>query len=163
MPSPHRRETNRLVVGVTLTVLGLVVIGAEFFLVTEPTLQTGITRPESPLVVFVHRGTRGLRITNDTMEAWDNCRVGIAGDYWTETIRTPLSARGRLEVFYKDFSADRVPRVDEEDRPRRDPGDQVSQVRRRHAVGEDGGRHRVRRPERGRDPLRRARLQELFP
>ena len=64
------------------------------------------------LIVMLHRGSRGLRITNDTEAAWDNCTATIAGDY---SISFPtMKARESVEVYYEHFTAGQT-RLNEDD------------------------------------------------
>jgi hypothetical protein len=89
----------KVIVGVVALGIGLIAvlaIAAQFLDAPSTRIVGG-----PPLVLMVHRGTRGLRVTNDTDVAWDLCRVTLLGDY-RKTIDV-LKPRASAEVYYKDF------------------------------------------------------------
>lgn len=70
----------KLAIGV-LAAIGAVVVLAVLFAGASTSTSAGSSASPDRLVVFLHRGLRGLRITNDTDTAWDYCAATITGGY----------------------------------------------------------------------------------
>jgi hypothetical protein len=87
-----------------LAILGIVGVGFVILItvIGVATEDRASTASAPTLQLFLHRGTNGLRITNETNLPWDRCTATVLGDY---AMNIPdLAARGTAEVYYRDFS-----------------------------------------------------------
>jgi hypothetical protein len=72
------------------------------WLVPETRSGTTSARASSErLVVLIHTDLHGIRVTNDTDQAWDYCQASIAGDYTVEM--GILRPRESVAAPYTDF------------------------------------------------------------
>src|SRR5262249_19059948 len=53
------------------------------------------------LIVLAHKGSRGVRITNETDSTWTGCNVDLLGDY--RAVIDNLNPRQSVELYYTDF------------------------------------------------------------
>jgi hypothetical protein len=83
-------------------------VAALGFVALTPSQSSSESGATSPTMgtksLYVHRGTRGLRIVNDEdNQRWTNCIAEIEGGY---SIRVgDLGPRGVQEVYYENFQA----------------------------------------------------------
>lgn len=75
-------------------------------------VATSTRTPSTRLKVFLHRGVRGLRITNETDAAWRSCSATVLGDY--EKRFGELGPRATVEVYYNEFTAGTTALVDDD-------------------------------------------------
>lgn len=93
----------KVIIGAALIVvagiIGLIALGGML----TPTGSTGSLK----LSVLIHRGSAGLRVTNDTAIDWKTCTFAIAGGY--SVYVNSMAPHESVEVYYKDFMSGQTP------------------------------------------------------
>lgn len=98
---PARPPRSRTATWVALG--GLAVLGM-LGLWLSPETRTGTTSARTSderLIVLIHTDLHGIRVTNDTDQAWDYCEATIAGDYTVQM--GILRPRASVAAPYTDF------------------------------------------------------------